>query len=60
MEMLEVAPEIAQAIRREASADGLWQLAIGQGMNTMAADGIRLAATGQTSLEEVFRVLTVG
>ncbi|HUT36947.1 MAG TPA: ATPase, T2SS/T4P/T4SS family [Planctomycetota bacterium] len=56
-EALEVTPEIGAALRRGASLDELRTIAIGQGMTTMAADGIRRAAEGATSLEEVLRVL---
>ncbi len=59
VEMIEVTPEIAQALRAGAPADELRRIAIEQGMTTMAADGIRRAAGGQTSLDEVFRVLSV-
>jgi general secretion pathway protein E len=56
-EALEVTPEIGAALRRGASIDELRTIAIGQGMTTMAADGVRRAAAGTTSLEEVLRVL---
>jgi len=56
-EMLEVTPEIGAALRRGASVDQLRTIAVGQGMTTMAADGVRRAATGLTSLHEVMRVL---
>jgi len=56
-EVLEVTPEIGRALRRGASVDELRTLAIGQGMTTMAADGLRRAAKGETTIEEVFRVL---
>jgi len=56
-EVLEVTPEIGAALRRNASVDEMRAIAVGQGMTTMAADGIRKAAEGKTSLDEVFRVL---
>jgi len=56
-EALEVTPEIGAALRRGASVEELRTLAVSQGMTTMAADGIRRAAEGATSLEEVLRVL---
>jgi len=56
-EALEVTPEIGAALRRGASVDELRTIAVGQGMTTMAADGLRRAAEGATSLEEVLRVL---
>lgn len=56
-EMLEVTPEIAKALREDAPAETLRSIAVLQGMTTMAADGIRRAANGETSLSEVFRTL---
>jgi type II secretory ATPase GspE/PulE/Tfp pilus assembly ATPase PilB-like protein len=56
-EMLEVTPEIGQALRRRASVEELRAIAVGQGMTTMAADGVRRAAQGETTLDEVLRVL---
>lgn len=52
-ETLEVTPELAAAVRRKATTSEIRALAVGQGMTTMAADGIRRAAEGQVSLEEV-------
>ncbi len=56
-EALEVTPEIGEALRRGASLDELRTIAIGQGMTTIAADAVRRAAAGATSLEEALRVL---
>jgi type IV pilus assembly protein PilB len=58
-EMLEVTPEIGAALRRGASVDELRTIAIGQGMTTMAADGIGKAVAGLTTLDEVFGVLAL-
>lgn len=58
-EMLEVTPEIGKALRENASIDELRMIAVKQGMTTMAADGIRRAANGETSLAEVLRTLGV-
>jgi len=58
-EMLEVTPEIGAALRRGASADELRAIAVGQGMTTMAADGIGKAMAGLTTLDEVFGVLAL-
>ncbi len=58
-EVLEMTPEIGSALRRGASADELRTIAVGQGMTTMGADGIRKAAEGKTTLEEVFRQLNI-
>lgn len=56
-EALEVTPEIARASRNGASAEELRNVAVGQGMSTMAADGIRRAANGETTLDEIMRVI---
>ncbi len=45
------------ALRKGASVEDLRALAVSQGMTTIAADGIRRAAAGETSLGEVIRVL---
>jgi type II secretory ATPase GspE/PulE/Tfp pilus assembly ATPase PilB-like protein len=58
-EVLEMTPEIGSALRRGAAADELRTLAVGQGMTTMGADGVRKAAEGKTTLEEVFRQLNI-
>jgi type IV pilus assembly protein PilB len=57
-ETLEMTPEIASALRRRAATEEIRAIAVGQGMTTMAADGIRRAAQGQVSLAEVLS--TVG
>jgi len=59
VEMLEMTPEISGALRRGAAVDDLRAIAIGQGMTPMPVDGIRRAAAGQTTLDEVFRVLSL-
>jgi general secretion pathway protein E len=56
-EMLEITPEIGKALRTSPSVSELRTIAVGQGMTTMAADGVRRAAEGQTALSEVVRVL---
>ena len=56
-EALEVTPRIGAALRKGASVEDLRALAVSQGMTTIAADGIRRAAAGETSLGEVIRVL---
>ena len=56
-EMLEVTPEIGKALRAGASLDELRRIAVSQGMTTMATDGIRRAARGETTLDEVMRVV---
>ncbi len=56
-EVMEVTPEIGAALRNNATGEEIQALAVRQGMTTMAADGIRRAAAGETTLEEVFRVI---
>ncbi len=58
-EMLEVTPEIGQALRSGASVDEIRVIAVRGGMTTMAADGIRRAADGEITLDEVFRVMSL-
>jgi general secretion pathway protein E len=58
VEMLEMTPVIDSALRNGVGGDELRAVAIGQGMTTMAADGVRKAAEGKTTLEEILRVLT--
>jgi len=59
VEILEMSPEIDRARRHGLAADELQAIAVGQGMTTMAADGVRKAAEARTSLEEVMRVLAL-
>ncbi len=56
-EMMEMSGELGAALRRGAPVEELRTIAIGQGMTTLAADGVRRAAEGRTTLEEVFRVV---
>jgi len=56
-EALELTPEIGEALRRGTTTDELRARAVARGMTTMAADGLRRAAAGVTSLDEVLRVL---
>jgi len=56
-EVLEVTPEIARAIRAGKSSDELERIAAAEGMTSLAADGVRRAAMGETTIDEVARVL---
>jgi type II secretory ATPase GspE/PulE/Tfp pilus assembly ATPase PilB-like protein len=56
-ETMVVTPELGAILRRGGSVHEVRSLAIGQGMTTMHADGIRRAAEGQTTIAEVFRTL---
>ncbi len=56
-ETMVVTPELGSILRRGGSVHEVRSLAIGQGMTTMHADGIRRAAEGRTTIAEVFRTL---
>lgn len=49
--------EIREAILRKASSDELRKLAIKNGMTTMMDDGLKKALQGETTIEEVLRVV---
>lgn len=55
-EMMEFTPAVKQAFITGVTPDELQAVAVADGMRTFYADGIRLAAEGITSLEEVLRV----
>ena len=55
-ELLTMTSEIGQAFLSGASAKELTQVAVAHGMRTLAADGLRKAAEGLTTPEEVWRV----
>jgi len=55
-ETLEITPGIIAALGRGASLDELQTIAVDQGMTTIAADGVRQAAHGETSIAEIMRV----
>jgi len=56
-EVLVADEEIREAILRKASADEIRQIAIKNGMTTMLEDGFAKARAGQTTVEEVLRVV---
>ncbi len=56
-EVLVATPAIRDAILRTASADEIRTIAIAGGMTTMLEDGIRKVRSGQTTIEEVLRVV---
>jgi len=56
-EVLEVTPAIKKAITEQESSDEIENIARGEGMTTMAEDGILKAEEGITSIEEVLRVM---
>ncbi len=55
-EVLTMTELLAEAVLRHAPAGELAAIAIDGGMKTLLADGVRKAAAGQTTLEEVLRV----
>jgi len=57
-ELMVVDEEIAAEIVRRESSQELRQLAYKKGMRTLLEDGLKLALGGQTSVEEIFRVIT--
>jgi excisionase family DNA binding protein len=58
-EVLLLTEPLTEAILRRASAEELRDIAIENGMRTLLADGIRKAVEGQTTIEEVLRVVSV-
>ncbi len=57
-EVLTVSPAIKDLITGQATSDKIQQQAQKEGMMTMVEDGFIKAARGQTSIEEVLRVVT--
>jgi type IV pilus assembly protein PilB len=58
-EILEVAPEIQDAVIRRRSSTEIAQLALKHGMKTLRDAGLRKVAAGITTLDEVIRVTHV-
>ena len=56
-ELLVVSEEIERAVIHGTSVDDLHRVAVQQGMVPLRHDGLRKAALGLTSLEEVMRVV---
>jgi len=56
-EVLVADDEIREAILRKASSTELRKIAIKNGMTTMLEDGLKKAEAGETTLEEIFRVI---
>jgi len=57
-EVFEVSPAIKEVVMSKGTADAIKAQAQQEGMLTMAEDGIFKAALGQTSIEEVLRVVS--
>ena len=58
-EMLRMSPAIARALGQDASVNEMRRIAVDEGMLTMAADGVRSAAAGRTTVDEIHRVLAM-
>ena len=58
-EVLTMSEPLAEALLRRAPVEELTALAVANGMRTLLADGIRKAVEGQTTVEEVLRVVSV-
>jgi type IV pilus assembly protein PilB len=56
-EVLLMSEEIERMVVERASSEDVAKMAIAQGMITLRRDGLHKVATGQTSLEEVLRVV---
>lgn len=56
-EVLVADDEIRDAILRKASSSEIKKIAVKNGMTTMLEDGFQKAEAGETSIEEVFRVI---
>ena len=57
-EVLDVDESIRALLQKGASADEIQKQAVSSGMRLMFADGFSKAARGQTSIEEILRVIT--
>ena len=56
-EVMLVSEEIERLIIERRSTEDIQKTAVMQGMITLRDDGLRKAAAGRTSLEEIFRVV---
>jgi type IV pilus assembly protein PilB len=56
-EVMPVTEDVAQLVLTRASSESVEELAIEQGMTTLREDGLRKVAAGNTTLEELFRVV---
>ena len=57
--LLEFTPAVREAFLNGATATELTTIGVAEGMSTLAADGIRKAAEGLTTIDEVLRVALV-
>ena len=58
-EVLTLTEALTEAVLRRAPVEELTEIAVTHGMRTLLADGIRKAVEGQTTVEEVMRVVSV-
>lgn len=58
-EVLTMGETLVQAVLRRASVEEMTEIAVANGMQTLLADGIRKAVEGQTTIDEVLRVVMV-
>jgi len=56
-EVMTMSEELQRLVIERRSSEDLQKVALMQGMLSMRSDGLRKAAKGQTSLEEIFRVV---
>ena len=56
-ELLPMTEEIERAIIEGGSVEEIHRIAVGQGMCTLRQSGLRKAIEGETTLEEVLRVV---
>jgi type IV pilus assembly protein PilB len=57
-EVMSMTPELSELIIRRAHRDDIAAIALEQGMTTLRVDGMRKILMGQTSLEELLRVVS--
>ena len=58
-EIMVVDEQMRDLIAKRSSPDRIHQAAVERGMTTLVENGLRLATTGETSLDEVLRILPV-
>jgi type II secretory ATPase GspE/PulE/Tfp pilus assembly ATPase PilB-like protein len=56
-EVLDVTNDIRQLVLSKASAQEIKEQAVKDGMTTMLTDGLQKVAAGQTSIEEIIRII---
>ncbi len=57
-EILVVDEQVRELISQKVSPDRIQQNAVERGMTTLIENGVRLAQAGETSLDEVLRILS--